>query len=100
MNRILFTAPVALIASALFVSASIAPANAGDDAVCSATPAQLRTAAETAAPEAAGKALKTIKVGEALCEAGNERAAAKKFKLAQTQLGVQQASAEQPMAAN
>ena len=64
-----------LILAALLLTA--APAFA--DEACSTTPAQIRNAATTADANAAKRALGYVSIGEKLCEAGNERAANKKF---------------------
>lgn len=87
MNRIFFTAPLALIASAIFVTVSVGPAAAANDEVCSAMPQSIRTIAAGADASVAKKALKYTRTGELLCEAGNERAARKKFEVAFKTLG-------------
>ncbi len=90
MNRILFTAPLAFVVSALFVTASVSPASASD-AACAAMPSNIRSVAANAEAETAKKALKYVRTGELLCEAGNERAAQKKFETAYKTLGVAEA---------
>jgi hypothetical protein len=78
MNRALFTAPMAMLVSAGFLFAAAGPAAASDDA-CAVQPSELRAAASTVDNDAARQALRNVVIGEKLCEAGNERAAAKKF---------------------
>ncbi|MBB4630486.1 hypothetical protein [Sphingosinicella soli] len=87
MNRVLVTLPLAIVASAFFVSASVTPAHAATG-VCAAMPADIRTVADKGDAEAAKKALKLVRTGELLCDAGNERAAKKKFESAYKTLGV------------
>lgn len=76
----------ALIAIALAAGVS-APAFAADANTCKSTPSALRTAAATAQPDAAKKALKLVTVGEQLCEAGGRSEAGKKFAAAAKALG-------------
>ena len=87
MNRVLVTLPLAFVASAFFISASVTPARAAD-AACTAMPANIRSVAEKGDAEAAKKALKLVRTCELLCDAGNERAARKKFEGAYKTLGV------------
>lgn len=77
-----------LILAALLLTA--APAFA--DEACSTTPAQIRNAATAADANAAKRALGYVSIGEKLCEAGNERAANKKFAAAMKVLNVDSAS--------
>lgn len=86
MNRILFAAPLALAVSALFIGASIAPAAASED-ICTVMPQNVRAAAAAAEADVARKALKYAHNGVLLCDAGNERAAKKKFEIAFKTLG-------------
>ncbi len=74
----------ALIAIALI---SAAPAFAVDANVCKSTPSAIRSAAASAQPEQAKKALKLVSVGEKLCEAGGRGEAVKKFSAAAMALG-------------
>lgn len=90
MNRVLVTLPLAFVASAFFVSASITPAHASEGA-CAAMPANIRSVAEKGDADTAKKALKLVRTGELLCDAGNERAAKKKFEGAYKTLGVAEA---------
>lgn len=86
--RRLFLAPAAVALTAgLFLAA---PAFAASD--CAATPTQLRAAAATAEASVAKKALGYVSIGEKLCEAGNDRAANKKFAAAAKTLNVDVAS--------
>lgn len=91
MNRLLLTVPAALLVSTGFLFAAAGPAMAAPDERCAVLPAQLRDAAGNAETRTARKALGYISIGEKLCEAGNERAAAKKFTAAMKTLGVEQA---------
>ena len=77
-----------LILAALLLTA--APALA--DEACNTTPAQIRNAATTADANTAKRALGYVTIGEKLCEAGNERAANKKFAAAMKVLNVDSAS--------
>jgi len=86
MNRTFLTAPAAFLVSAVIVLGTAAPAAAADG--CTAAPAQIRQAAADADASAAKRALGFVTIGEKLCEAGNDRAANKKFKAAFTALGV------------
>ena len=90
MNRMFATAPLALLVSAGFLFAAAGPAMAAD-ARCEAYPAQLREAAATADASSARTALRHVSIGEKLCEAGNERAATKKFAAAMKTLGLDEA---------
>jgi len=91
MRRFLLAAPAAFVLTAGLFVATATPAFAKDE-TCATTPAQLRTIAATADAAAAKKALRNISIGEKLCEAGNERAAGKKFEVAMKALNVDSAS--------
>lgn len=87
MNRTLFALPAALLVSTVTLFATAAPAAAADK--CAAAPAQVRELAAAATDAgAAKKAIRYASVGEKICEAGNDRAAAKKFAAAFAALGV------------
>lgn len=86
MNRTIFTAPAAFLVAGTILFATAAPAAAAES--CQAVPAQIREAAATADAGTAKRALGYVSIGEKLCEAGNDRAANKKFKAALTALGV------------
>ncbi|MFC3711760.1 hypothetical protein ACFOMD_04210 [Sphingoaurantiacus capsulatus] len=86
MNRALITAPAAFLISATMIFATAAPAAAAER--CAAVPTQVRAAAATADASAAKQALRFASVGEKLCEAGNDRAANKKFEAAFAALGI------------
>jgi hypothetical protein len=91
MNRTFLTLPLALVASALFLSLSGAPAVA-DEAFCTAMPAKIRTVAASATDATAAKAaVRDAATGVKLCDAGNDRAARKKFEVAFKRLGVAEA---------
>ena len=62
------------------------------DEACTTTPGQIRTVASTAEAAAAKRAIGYVSIGEKLCEAGNERAANKKFAAAMKVLNVDAAS--------
>lgn len=87
MNRSLFTAPAAFLVSAGILFATATPAAAAEN--CAAVPAQVRQVAATADAGAAKQALRYVSVGEKLCEAGNDRAANKKFAAAFNALGIE-----------
>ncbi len=86
MNRALITAPAAFLISAATLFATAAPAAAAEQ--CAAVPTQVRAAAATADAGAAKQALRFASIGEKLCEAGNDRAANKKFEAAYAALGI------------
>lgn len=86
MNRTFFTAPAAFLVSATILFATATPAAAAEK--CAAVPTQVREAAVTADASAAKQALRYVAVGQKLCEAGNDRAANKKFAAAFTALGI------------
>lgn len=87
MNRTLFTLPAAALVSAGILFATAAPAAAAS--TCAAVPAQVREVAATADASAAKQALRFVSIGEKLCEAGNDRAANKKFAAAFSALGIE-----------
>src|SRR5688500_18599095 len=89
MNRNLITAPAAFLVSAVLLFGAATPAAAGES--CQAVPAQIREAAASADASSARKALGYASIGEKLCEAGNDRAAGKKFKAVLTALGIDSA---------
>ena len=86
MNRFLITAPAAFAVSAAILFGTSSPAAAAEN--CQAVPAQVREAAATLDATTARRALGYASIGEKLCEAGNDRAANKKFKAALTAIGV------------
>lgn len=88
MRRFLITAPAAILLTA---GLATAPALAKKE-TCTAEGTQLRGQAATADAAAAKQALRYIATGEKLCEAGNERAAGKKFAAAAKALNVATAS--------
>lgn len=86
MNRTFFTAPAAFLVSATILFATASPAAAAE--TCAAVPTQVRQIAATADASVAKQALRYVSVGQKLCEAGNDRAANKKFEAAFAALGV------------
>jgi hypothetical protein len=92
MNNRFLIAPIAFAVSLAFVGAAATPAMAADAATCSTAPAQIRTAAATAQPDQARKALSLVNVGEKLCAAGGRAEAGKKFSAAAKALGTDMAS--------
>lgn len=86
---------VGLIAAAMlpFLALDPAPAHAGTTA-CAAQAAAVRSAALTAEPKAASRALKLAQVAEKICAAGNSHEAGRKLAQAQRLLdtGVQLAT--------
>ena len=85
MRSMMISLPLLLSASAVALVPAPAAAKSGER--CATMPAQIRAAAAKADPAAASSALRHLGVGEQLCRAGNERAAAKKFRAASEQLG-------------
>jgi hypothetical protein len=88
MNRAFLTFPAALLMSAGLMFVTAAPASAATAEACTTVPAQVRQAVATVDAGTARRALGYVSTGEKLCEAGNERAANKKFKAALNALGV------------
>lgn len=86
MNRTFFTAPAAFLVAGTILFATATPAAAAE--TCSAVPAQVREASATVDASTAKRALGFASIGEKLCEAGNDRAANKKFKAALTAIGI------------
>jgi hypothetical protein len=91
-NRIFLTAPIALAVSAAFIGAAAGPANAATTDICATAPTQLRTAAATASPDVAKKALHDVETGVQLCNAKASFEAKKSFAAASKLLGVDFAS--------
>ena len=87
INRFLIAAPIALVLSAGLLGVASTPASAAT-VDCTATPAQLRAAAATAAPDAQRKALFAVRTGEALCADDARAEAGKKFAVAAKALGL------------
>lgn len=79
MNRAFLTFPAALLMSVGLMFVTAAPASAANAEACAAVPAQVRQAVTTVDAGTARRALGYVSTGEKLCEAGNERAANKKF---------------------
>lgn len=97
MNRTLIVAPVAIVLAA-FAVGTATPVFAADTS-CATAPAAIRAAAVNAAPDAQRKALGNAAIGEKLCVAGNDFAAAAKFKVAAKALGVEYAQLTTPAVA-
>ena len=68
------------------VALTAAPASAAD-ARCEAMPQQIRSALPGADKSVAQNAARRLRLGEALCRANNQRAAAKEFQVALKLLG-------------
>ena len=75
-----------------FAACLLVAAPAVAEETCATTPAQIRSVAATAEAGVAKRALGYVSIGEKLCEAGNERAANKKFAAAMKTLNVDAAS--------
>jgi hypothetical protein len=90
MRRLFVAAPAAIALTAGLFLVTATPAFANE--TCATAPAQLRTAAAAADASTAKRALRYVSTGEALCEAGNDRAAEKKFAAAMKALNVDSAS--------
>src|SRR5688572_17926149 len=88
MNRAFLTFPAAVLISAGLMFVTAAPASAATAEACVTVPAQVRQAVATVDAGTARRALGYVATGEKLCEAGNERAANKKFRAALTAVGV------------
>ena len=89
MNRTFFTAPAAMLVSGFILFGTASPASAAES--CQSVPTQIREAAATADASTAKRVLGYASIGEKLCEAGNDRAANKKFKAAFNALGIDEA---------
>lgn len=92
MNSRFLIVPVAFAISAAFLGAATTPAMAADANACTTAPAQIRSAAATATPDQARKALNLVNVGEKLCAAGGRGEASKKFNSAAKALGTDMAA--------
>ena len=95
MNIRFLTVPVAFAISAAFIGAAASPAAAAstDAATCTNAPAQLRTIAAKAEPDAARKALQLVNTGVALCDTmGGKASGANKLEKAAKVLGTDTAS--------
>ena len=86
MNCTILTAPAAFLVSAVILFGTASPAAAA--ATCQAIPAQVREATASVDASTAKRALGYASIGEKLCDAGNERAANRKFKAALTAVGI------------
>jgi hypothetical protein len=75
----------ALALTAVLPLVAISPVHAAPTS-CAVQAEQLRSEAASANPQDAAKALRSIKIAEAICAEGNSHEAAKKFAQARTQL--------------
>ncbi|MGB7405866.1 MAG: hypothetical protein WA906_09265 [Pacificimonas sp.] len=82
---------IAVSLTTLTVGTAFAPVHAATDydRQCETMPADIRAAAIGAEDRAARRAVSKAEIGAALCEAGNERGASKKFKQALKALGIE-----------
>ncbi|OWQ94213.1 hypothetical protein [Sphingopyxis witflariensis] len=83
----------------LMASASPAYAQSGGDYRCAGLADQARTAADSTEGGKQASAKRFVSTGNKLCEAGNERAAAKQFRAALKLAGVTEAQADSQVAA-
>jgi hypothetical protein len=88
MNRAFLTFPAAVLMSAGLMFVTAAPASAATAETCATVPTQVRQAVTTVDAGTARRALGYVAIGEKLCEAGNERAANKKFGAAIRAIGM------------
>ena len=88
----------ALAFAGLMASASPAYAQSGGDYRCAGLAEQAHVAAEGASAGQKSSAKRFVSTGKKLCEAGNERAAAKQFRAALKVAGVAEAQTDSQMA--
>ena len=88
----------ALAFAGLMASASPAYAQSGGDYRCAGLAEQAHVAAEGASAGQKSSAKRFVATGKKLCEAGNERAAAKQFRAALKVAGVAEAQTDSQMA--
>lgn len=88
----------ALAFTGLVASASPAYAQSGSDYRCAGLADQASTAAEGASAGQKSSAKRFVSTGKKLCEAGNERAAAKQFRAALKVAGVAEVQTDSQMA--
>ena len=88
----------ALAFTGLMASTSPAYAQSGGDYRCSGLADQARTAADGAEGGKQASAKRFVSTGKKLCEAGNERAAAKQFRAALKLAGVAEADTDSQVA--
>ncbi|KTE23759.1 MULTISPECIES: hypothetical protein [unclassified Sphingopyxis] len=89
----------ALAFTGLIASTSPAYAQSGSDYRCAGLADQANTAADGASAAQKASAKRFVSTGKKLCEAGNERAAAKQFRAALKVAGVAEVEADSQMAA-
>ena len=82
----------------LMASASPAYAQSGGDYRCTGLADQARTAADSTESGKQASAKRFVSTGKKLCEAGNERAAAKQFRAALKIAGVAEVATDSQMA--
>ena len=88
----------ALAFTGLIASTSPAYAQSGSDYRCAGLADQANTAADGASASQKSSAKRFVSTGKKLCEAGNERAAAKQFRAALKVAGVAEVQADSQMA--
>ena len=88
----------ALAFTGLMASTSPAYAQSGGDYRCAGLADQARTAADSAEGGKQSSAKRFVSTGKKLCEAGNERAAAKQFRAALKIAGVAEVETDSQMA--
>lgn len=84
-----------LAVAAVLPFLALSPVKAATPA-CTVEAQAIRAEASSADPQAAARALRTVKTAEAICTAGNRHEAAKKFAVAREQLGNVQLAQRQP----
>lgn len=98
-TAISLVAATGLAFAGLMASTSPAYAQSGSDYRCSGLAEQASTAANGTEGSKQASAKRFVAVGKKLCEAGNERAAAKQFRSALKVAGVAEAEGDSRMAA-
>lgn len=93
-------AAAGLAFAGLVASTSPAYAAEGGDYRCAALAVQAESAAEAAGASDRSNAKRFVATGKKLCDAGNERAAAKQFRAALKIAGVAEAATDSKLAAN
>lgn len=89
----------ALAFTGLMASTAPAHAQSGGDYRCAGLADQARTAADSAEGGKQASAKRFVSTGKKLCEAGNDRAAAKQFRAALKLAGVAEAAGDSQVAA-
>ncbi len=78
---------IGLAMAAVLPFLALSPVQAAPAANCTVEAQAVRSEASAADPQAAAKALRTVRTAEAICAEGNRHEAAKKFAQARAQLG-------------